>query len=67
MRYWCAQGQYTGREKFIFGSVMMPIDARFDEIESALTIQWALVFPFAPPAFFVPIPGIIFFQEVDGK
>jgi hypothetical protein len=58
-RYWSAIGQCEGLEPFYFGSVLSPLDARMDEVETALTISWATVFPFcAPPHFTVTRRGI---------
>lgn len=63
MRSWCARGQYQGKEPFLFGMAMLPIDARHDEVEAALRACWDRLFPIDPPPVFEPIAGMIWFQE----
>jgi hypothetical protein len=64
-RYWSAIAQYDDLDPFYFGSVMLPLDARIDEVETALTISWATVFPFAPPPRFSPIAGTVWFRHEE--
>ena len=62
MRYWCARAQYPGKEPFIFGSAMLPKHSAHHEVEAALLALWNGISPNAPPPF-VPVPGILMFEE----
>jgi hypothetical protein len=63
-RPWCAIAQYPGLKSFHVGTVDMPHDAQFYEIEQAL-ITHALTF--LPEGFTIIQPkcGALFFQEFE--
>ncbi|WP_347092929.1 hypothetical protein [Sphingomonas parapaucimobilis] len=63
LRNWSAVCQYPGKKMFVFGTVMLPLDARHDEIVAELGDAYAKVFPFDQPPVFDPIGGIVWFQE----
>lgn len=61
IRPWCAKAIYPGLAEFTLGTITMPADARYDQIEAALADHAAL---FLPPGFTIikPICGALFFQ-----
>jgi hypothetical protein len=61
-RSWCAKACYSGCEPFIFGSVMLPADAKFHEVEAALLALWKSISPHPAPRI-EPVPGLLVFQE----
>jgi hypothetical protein len=63
MRAWCAECQYPGHAKFVLGTAMVPNDARHDEIMTALIKLWEELSPHPRPLIFVPVAGMIWFQE----
>lgn len=63
-RHWCGQACYPGKERFIFGSVVLPTSAQQHEIDVALVELWHSMIPLDPPPF-VAIPGMIYFVGED--
>lgn len=61
-RAWSARAQFANLAEFTFGTVMLPLDARLDEIEIALAARWNEIFPVAPDRI-TPIAGIVWFEE----
>ncbi len=66
LRSWSAIGHYPNKKAFVFGTVMLPLDARHDEIMAALRSKWADAFPIDSPPVFDPIMGTVWFR-VDGE
>lgn len=61
-RPWCAIAQYPGLKRFIIGTVVLPANARHDEIIDALT---AHALTMLAPGFDIIEPrcGALFFHE----
>jgi len=66
LRNWSAIGHYPSKKPFVFGTVMLPLDARYDEIMTALRGKWAEFMPIDTPPVFDPIMGMVWFQA-DGE
>jgi hypothetical protein len=62
IRPWCAKAQFPGKEPFVGGTVILPAEARADEIEAALHAHFLT---FLPGGFTIiqPICGALFFQD----
>lgn len=59
-RYWCAFAQYPGKAQFLFGSAMLPIDAKSHEVEAALLKIWSEMSPHPAPRI-TPVAGAVHF------
>lgn len=64
VRSWCAEAVFPGLKPFIVGTITMPADVRYDEIEGALE---AHALTFLPPGFTIrrPLCGALFFHGED--
>jgi hypothetical protein len=64
VRPWCAIAQYPGLQRFLVGTVMLPANARHDEINDALTTHALTILP---PGFSIIEQrcGDLIFQEDD--
>jgi hypothetical protein len=64
-RPWCAVAQYPGLSRFLVGTVVLPDDARHDEITAALHDH---ALQFLPSGFEIVQPecGALFFEEYEG-
>ena len=64
IRPWSAKAQYPGLATFVLGTVVLPKEARHDEIVSALQDHAAT---FLPPGFEIiePMCGALFFWGSD--
>lgn len=60
VRSWCAVCQFEGKNKFLFGAAVLPIDVRLDEVEDEMFSQIDRVFPIRPKIVELKI-GEIFF------
>lgn len=62
IRPWCAKAQYPGLKPFMGGTVLIPHDARIDQIEAALEAHFLT---FLPPGFQIiePVAGALFFND----
>ena len=65
LKYWCFQGQFEGLKPFLFGSVVMSLNASFDDVYKEGEKKWREIMPINIPSKWVPIPGIIFFQDKE--
>jgi len=62
LRHWCCQGNYEGKEAFVFGTVQAET-----ELDALRAIQslWGRTMPFALPATVAVIPGLLAFQPEE--
>lgn len=61
---WCGRATFANHDPFIIGTVHLPIEAQFHEVERALLDLWHASFPFNPPKI-EPVRGMVYFIEDD--
>ena len=59
--YWTAICSFPGLKRFFVGSVVLPFDARQDEVMSALHSLWSEMLPIPVPDNFTPVRGLVLF------
>ncbi len=63
-RPFCGEAQFEGKKTFRFGTVFLPADTPYHEVEQELSKLWHETMPIEHPTFSI-IPGMIFFVPTE--